>query len=113
MKTYANGRAMIDVGCDVAIASDYNPGSCAIQSMPLIMFLSNLYCNLSLNLSFKACTYNAAKALKIGNVGLIEEGFKADLLIWNVDNLENIPYTFDNSENHISTIIKNGNCISL
>ena len=61
-------------------------------------------------ISFKACTYNASKVLKINDsVGLIKEGYKADILVWKSDNLEEIPYMFDSSENNIQTIIKNGN----
>ena len=67
---------------------------------------------MSIDLSFKACTYNAAKVLKIHNkVGLIKEGFKADLLIWKADKLANIPYSFDSSDNSILNIIKNGTVI--
>ena len=74
------------------------------------MFLSNLYCKLPLELSFKACTYNAAKVLKINNcAGLIKEGYKADLLIWDIDSLSEIPYMFDN--NRYIHIIKNGELI--
>ena len=75
------------------------------------MFLSNLYCNLSLELSFKACTYNSAKVLKINEyVGLIKEGYKADLLIWDIDNISDIPYMFDNNKRYIH-VIKNGEII--
>ena len=109
---YVNVVKILDAGGEVAIASDYNPGSCTIQSMPIIMFLSNLYCNLSLELSFKACTYNAAKALKIeSDYGLIKKGYKADLLIWDVDNLSDIPYMFDNNDRYIN-VFKNGQIIN-
>ena len=111
-KEYVDTNKILDVGGEVAIASDYNPGSCTIQSMPMIMFLSNLYCNLSLELSFKACTYNAAKALNIDNdYGLIKEGYKADLLIWDIENLSDIPYMFNNNDRYIN-IIKNGKIIN-
>ena len=108
---YVNAEKILKFGGDVAIASDYNPGSCLIQSMPFIMFLSNLYCNLSIDLSFKACTYNAAKVLKKETeIGLVKEGFKADLLIWETDKLETVPYSFDN-RNNIVNVIKNGKLI--
>jgi len=113
-KEYVNTSKILDFGGEIAIASDYNPGSCFIQSMPLIMFLSNLYCNLSIDLSFKACTYNAAKVLKKEKeIGLVEEGYKADLLIWNLDSLESIPYAFDNTDKNILNIIKNGEVVLL
>ena len=111
-KEYVDANKILDFGGEIAIASDYNPGSCFIQSMPLIMLLSNLYCNLPIDLSFKACTYNAAKVLrKEKEIGLVEEGYNADLLIWNLDSLEAIPYSFDNTDNNILNVIKNGNVI--
>ena len=109
---YVNAKKILDAGGDIAIASDYNPGSCTIQSMPMIMFLSNLYCKLPLELSFKACTYNAAKALKIENeYGLIKSGYKADLLIWDINNVSDIPYMFDDNDRYIN-IIKNGQIVN-
>ena len=111
-KEYVNANKILDFGGEIAIASDYNPGSCFIQSMPLIMLLSNLYCNLPIDLSFKACTYNAAKVLrKEKEIGLVKEGYNADLLIWSLDSLEAIPYSFDNTDNNILNVIKNGNII--
>ena len=113
-KEYVDLNKILYFGGEIAIASDYNPGSCFIQSMPLIMFLSNLYCNLSIDLSFKACTYNAAKVLKKENeIGLIEEGYNADLLIWSLDSLESIPYAFNNNESSLLSIIKNGKSVLL
>ena len=111
-KEYVDANKILDFGGEIAIASDYNPGSCFIQSMPLIMLLSNLYCNLPIDLSFKACTYNAAKVLrKEKEIGLVKEGYNADLLIWNLDSLEAIPYSFDNTDNNILNVIKNGNIV--
>ena len=80
--------------------------------MPLIMLLSNLYCNMSIDLSFKACTFNAAKVLKREDeIGLIKEGYKADLLVWNLDDLASIPYSFDD-DSSILNVIKNGKIIN-
>ena len=110
MKTYANARAMIDVGCEVAIASDYNPGSNTIYSLPSIMALSCLYCGLSINESFKAVTYNAAKSINRENsIGLIKEGYTADILFWNIDNINEIPYWFNSDR--LSAVVKNGKLI--
>ena len=110
-QAYVDAGKILEFEGDVAIASDYNPGSCFIQSMPFIMLLSNLYCNLSIDLSFKACTYNAAKVLKKEKqIGLVKEGYKADLLLWSLDSLAAIPYSFDR-EDSILNVIKNGKVI--
>ena len=110
MKTYANGRFMIDIGCDIAIASDYNPGSSTIYSMPSIMALASLYCGITIKESFIAATFNAAKAINRSNsIGLLDEGYKADILIWDINNLNEIPYWFNSDR--IESVLKNGKLI--
>ncbi len=90
---YAPGRKMIDSGCDVALATDFNPGSCTIQSMPHIISLANLYCGLSIEEAFKGATWNGAKAIKREKqLGAIAEGFQADMLFWELGSIEEIPY---------------------
>ncbi len=44
---YARGRFMIDAGCAVALATDFNPGSCFSESIPLVAALAAIYMNLS------------------------------------------------------------------
>ena len=110
MNTYANGRRMIESGCEVAIASDYNPGSSTIYSLPLVMALSCLYCGLSINEAFKAITYNAAKSISRENsIGLIKEGYSADILFWDIDNINEIPYWFNSDR--LSAVMKKGKLI--
>ena len=90
---YAPGRKIIDSGCDVALATDYNPGSCTIQSMPQIISLANLYCGLSIDEAFKGATWNGAKAInREKEFGAISEGFQADMLFWELGTIEEIPY---------------------
>ena len=110
MDTYANGRSMLDIGCNVAIASDYNPGSSTIYSMPLIMALASLYCGLTIKESFKAATFNAARAInRSDSIGLLKEGYKADIVFWEIENLNEIPYWFNSDR--ITSVIKNGKLI--
>jgi len=109
---YANARKMIDAGCTVSLASDFNPGTCTIRSMPNIMCLAMQKCGLSLDEVFLGATYNAAKALKMHNkIGLIKKGYNADLILWDLNNLEEIIYWFDSSSNKIRNVIKKGNLI--
>ena len=109
---YVNAREMLDNHCEIAIASDFNPGSCTINSLPQIMFLSMLYCKMTFSEVFKGVTINAAKAInREKSIGLIKEGYNADLLFWDIDSIYEIPYWF-NSE-RLFKIIKNGKLISL
>jgi len=109
---YANARKMIDAGCLVSLASDFNPGTCTIRSMPNIMHLAMQKCALSLDEVFLGTTYNAAKALKMDHeIGLIKKGYNADLILWNLSHLEEIIYWFDSSNTKIINVIKKGNLI--
>ena len=109
---YADGRKMIDFGCNLAIASDFNPGTCTIRSMPNIMHLAMQTCGLSLEEAFLGATYNAAKSLCLENkVGLISHGYDADLILWNLNDLEEIPYWFDSASTKLDKIFKHGNLI--
>ena len=111
-KNYVNAKKMIDVGCEIALASDFNPGSCTINSLPQIMFLAMSYCNMTFEEVFKGVTYNAAKAInRKSELGLIKKGYNADLLFWDIDSIYEIPYWF-NSE-RIIKIVKNGQLVVL
>ena len=107
-KKYADGRKLIDSGCNLSIATDFNPGTCTMRSLPNIMHLSIQNCGLTLDESFLAVTYNAAKSLnRHQNRGLIKKEFLADFIFWDINKLEEIPYWFD-SQNKIKMIFKNG-----
>ena len=107
-KNYANGRKLIDSNCNVAIASDFNPGTCTIRSLPNIMLLAMQNCGLRLDEAFLGVTYNASKALlQSKSIGLVEENYNADLIIWNITDLSEIPYWLDSS-NIIKKVIKSG-----
>lgn len=108
--SYANGRKMADGGLDVAIATDFNPGSSTLQSIPMAMSLAVLYCGLTIPEAFCAATWVPAKSLKIHEkVGLIESGYKADLLVWNCSHVEEIPYWL--GSDRIMSVIKAGEII--
>ena len=88
---YAQGRKIIDMGCDVALATDFNPGSCTIQSMPLIISLACLYCGLTLEEAFIAATWNGARALNQANkLGAVCVGYQADILFWELNEINEI-----------------------
>ena len=106
---YANGRKLIDNNCKVALASDFNPGTCTIRSLSNIMFLAMQNCKMTLDEAFLGVTYNAAKSIYIG---LVENGYIADLIIWNINDLSEIPYWHDSANTKIKAIIKNGKIIS-
>ena len=106
-KTYAPARKLIDKGVHVSIATDFNPGSCHIKSMPFIIGLSCIYLGLSIEEALKAATWSGACAInEQERIGSIEVGKKADLIIWDLDTIDQIPYNIINAP--IVNVIKDG-----
>ena len=105
--TYAPARKLIDKGVHVSIATDFNPGSCHIKSMPFIIGLSCIYLGLSIEEALKAATWSGACAInEQERIGSIEVGKKADLIIWDLDTIDQIPYNIINAP--IVNVIKDG-----
>ncbi len=110
-KNYAPIKKLIEVGVEIALATDFNPGSCHIQSMPFIISLACIYLGISVEEALLASTYNSAKTLQLENeVGSIEVGKKADLIIWDLENLIEIPYNV--TDVPIQKVMKNGTFIN-
>ena len=110
--TYAPARKLMEKGIDVALATDFNPGSCQIQSMPFIISLACIHLGMTVEEAFASATYYSAKTLNLeGEVGSIAIGRKADLIIWDVEMLMNIPYNV--TDMSIKMVIKNGKAIDL
>ncbi|MDX8364499.1 imidazolonepropionase [Cytobacillus sp. IB215665] len=110
MAEFANGRKMIDKGVPVALSTDCNPGSSPTVSMPFIMNLGCLKMGMTPAEVICAATINAAHAIKRGQeIGSIEVGKKADILIVDVPNYMQLPYHY--GMNHTDTVIKNGKIV--
>ncbi len=77
---YARGRAIVDLGCAVAIATNYNPGSAPCPSMPFTISLACRRLGLTVAEAITASTHNAACTLGLQDkIGSIEKGKQADL----------------------------------
>jgi imidazolonepropionase len=78
--TYASGREIIDLGCAVAIASNYNPGSAPSPSMPFAISLACRRLGLTTSEAITASTINSAFVLGLQDrVGTLEVGKQADI----------------------------------
>nr|WP_304215017.1 imidazolonepropionase [Fredinandcohnia onubensis] len=103
----AAGRKMIDEGVAVAISTDCNPGSSPTTSMPLVMNLACISMRLTPAEALTAATYNAAHAInRQDQVGSLEVGKQADIVLWNVKNYQELQYLF--GVNHVKAVWKKG-----
>ncbi|MGE0199746.1 MAG: imidazolonepropionase [Candidatus Melainabacteria bacterium] len=79
---YAPVRKILDAGVPVALATDFNPGSCMIANLQLIMHLACLQMRMTPADIIRAVTVNAARALGLGDRGNITMGRRADLSVF-------------------------------
>ena len=108
--TYAPARELINSGMTLSLATDFNPGSCHIQSMPFIMTLACMHLGMTVEESFQAVTYYSAKGLELEDkIGSIEVGKSADLIVWGISSLLDIPYYVSNHP--IRYVMKNGKIV--
>jgi imidazolonepropionase len=106
-KTYARARDMIAADLPVALATDFNPGSCNCDSIPLVMSLACLMMRMTPAEALCAVTINAAAAINLDDkVGSITVGKQADVLLWNIPSYKYIPYHMGSSYPEI--VIKKG-----
>jgi imidazolonepropionase len=107
MTEYPPARKMIDQGLPVALATDFNPGSSFTESIPIILSMACLMMKMSPAEAVVASTINSAYAIdEAEEVGSIEKGKKADLVIWDVRDYREIPYHY--GVNLVYQVIKKG-----
>lgn len=104
---YLNCRKLVDSGVNVAIATDFNPGSAPTFDLELAMMLSCNHGRLTPDECLKAVTINAAKALDLqSDTGSLEVGKKADFLLLDSPDINFWIYHYKGS--HIKSIFKSG-----
>ena len=104
---YAPARNFIHAGVPVALATDYNPGSCPSLNLQLVMNLACLKDKMTPEEVLTAVTLNGAAAIgRAESHGSIEAGKKADFVIWNAADLDYLCYRF--GSNLAGTVIKGG-----
>ncbi|MCD6167158.1 amidohydrolase family protein [bacterium] len=109
-QNYPPARRLIQAGVPVALATDFNPGTCMSQSMPMMLTLAGLFMKMTPAEAIVAATANGAKAVDRGDqLGNLAEGKPADLVIWNVSDYRQIPYHF--GVNLVNVVIKNGKIV--
>jgi imidazolonepropionase len=103
----APARTFIERGIPVALGTDFNPGTSPTASLPLAMTVACLSLRLTPAEALSAVTINAAHALGIGDVvGSLEPDKQADLVVWRVPSVDQIPYW--PAADLVRTVVKRG-----
>ena len=109
-KSFARAREMIAQNVAVAIASDFNPGSCPSLNLQLSANLAYLRYRMTPEETLTALTLNAACAIGLGaHLGTIEPGKQADLTLWNTDGMEMLLYRM--GTNQVKAVVKRGKMV--
>ena len=104
---FAPARAMVNAGVPVAMATDFNPGSCPCLNMQFVINLGCLKYRLTPEEVLTAVTLNGAAAIdRAGTTGTVEPGKLGDLVIWDAPDLDYICYRV--GSNLARTVIKQG-----
>mgnify|MGYP004651371365 FL=1 len=107
---FAPARAMVSAGVPVAMATDFNPGSCPCLNMQFVINLGCLKYRLTPEEVLTAVTLNGAAAIDMADtVGSVEAGKLGDLVIWDAPDLDYICYRV--GSNLARTVIKRGRIV--
>lgn len=110
LEAEAPARRMIDAGLAPALSTDFNPGSCFLQSLPEVFAWAALRYRMSAAEVLTAGTLNAACSLgRGGRLGTIEAGKDADLLVLDVPNHVHLVYEL--GRNPVSAVVKKGRIV--
>ena len=105
--TYAPYEKMKEIGLNVALGTDFNPGTSYCPSMPFVITLAIMKMKMTIEEAIIAATKNAAKAIDMDKeVGTIEIGKRANINILDIRHYEEIPYRV--AQNYVETVISNG-----
>jgi imidazolonepropionase len=107
---YAPARAMLAAGLTVALATDFNPGTCMTESMPLIIHLACTQMKMHPEEALLAATMGGAAALaRTATVGSLRPGKQADILILDCPNHLHLPYHV--GVNPVRTVLARGRVV--
>jgi imidazolonepropionase len=109
-RDYPPARQLIDAGAVVALATDFNPGTCPTLNMQFVLSLACSAMRMTPAEAISAATINAAYSLRRAHrLGSLEPGKQADLLVMDVADYREIPYYF--AVNHCAMTVKRGRII--
>jgi imidazolonepropionase len=90
---FAPARRLLDAGATVALATDFNPGSSPTTSLQFAMTAACSQMGMTPSEALRGCTTGGASALELnGGTGTIAPGAPADLVLWRVGEVDELPY---------------------
>jgi imidazolonepropionase len=104
-------RRLIDAGCAIALATDFNPGSSPSGNMNLVTSMACIQMKMLPEEAINAATLNGAFAMDVADeLGSITIGKRANLIVTKpISSLAYLPYSFGSSQ--VEQVILNGNFI--
>ncbi len=102
----APARKLLDAGCEVALATDFNPGSAMTQDLGTILMLGCTLYGLTPGEALRSITAGAAAALRRDDIGGLRAGTRADVACFAVPHYRYLPYHFGTS--HAEAVIYRG-----
>ena len=107
---FAPARRLIEAGVPVALATDHNPGTSPTFSLPLVMSIACLELDMSPAEALVGVTINAAHSLGLADrLGSIEPGKQADLVVWDVPSVDQLPYWLGSCR--VASVVKRGRVV--
>lgn len=88
----APGRRLLDAGATVALATNCNPGTSYTTSMPLVVALAVIQCELTTEEAVWAATAGGARALRRTDIGRLTVGARADIQVLDAPSVDHIAY---------------------
>jgi imidazolonepropionase len=108
----APARRLLEAGLPVALGTDYNPGSSMVESFPLVLSIACTQMRMTPIEALVAATANAAAAInRHGQLGAIEVGMQADLVVLDVPSLER--WLYEPGRNCVRAVVKKGETVVL
>jgi imidazolonepropionase len=92
MRDWAPARKLIEAGCHLALATDFNPGSSPCLDPLTILRLGCLQLRMTFEEAFTAMTLHAARSLRHGDLGHLHPGARAEVLLWDVEEMLELVY---------------------
>ncbi len=107
---YPPAREIISEGVPVALATDFNPGTCPTWNMQFVLSAACTHCGMTPEEAICAATVNGAWALGIGDrVGSVTAGMQADLAFFDADDYRELCYYFGANQNLLT--VKKGQIV--